>query len=1199
MSDNFGPQQPRVLNTTDRSLDNVVFQYRKPPLTSEWNLINQISNEKVQDISRASYPSGWMTVGEILQDWTKPPALPDESNIMTGQVNCSETYDPNSFKLFSKSDNIAVVNGWPIVIQGTSSPDSNNIIRLGTPSGQLYDFVFLEVWRKLVGTNDSIYPYGNVLTNKFPDNEIEWPAIGTETTKRVQIQYRIRAVSINSSVKPTSDGFDIDPIYPIGGRTAGEYQFSSYSFRKYGASDIGLYISGNGSSGDQTILNTVDGYVYAIPMFMVCRRLKWDTVFTASIMRRTFVDKSAQVTGYVLDRPDRAIADVIYKDDIVDFRHQVLSSGKDVESLVNQTVSKLIAGELTTAVKTGFGVDGSVTSSSVGGGTLTKVECLNTSGSIPSIGTGSGTAFTDFKRRAFCNAEYTHDHNVIEIPHTGGSWAEGDIFDPSILLSLTAGSIVTVDGFYNATVGPVTGITPTLPVAPTLFTVGAGSNLIGQSSLWIEFTFKYDSSTAGFKDVPREFLEAGKGMYLPIATRDNDVLIRFNSGGFLLNFGLNPGPNQPDVNTDARDFLRYKGGNYTENSEFGYEMVVHRTTNSSGISVLTLSSGKYNGYYILGVKSVEIATGGVYGTPTSFSAKRDINPISPHNTNSYTIQTLAFSAINNIRITLYVGSKPPVSIGDYSVADSLKFFELSKQGRGVVDTYEVMEVIGTVDNDASGTFWVDTVDKPIIALLTQAVWSSGYVEGQAFAWKVNSTSSDVSVSILTPTNRDLPLLGSSAYTTDKTPTKIKVTIPAAAGHGWGFVRVPVLVHSYVTQAETPYNFFYKTNAYQGLLDSRTEYYGKMVKEGPAIISTQGSGAVTNYTYDTGRATFGSDRSVDGVADERGNLPKWLSYVAPGDCIGQERSSQFYRVLTVDSDTHLTLAENFVNGTLPNESFLPASVNVTNSTIGITQSRAVNEIIRFSNTGGSLPGNLITATDYYVILGGTSIKISTTLGGSPVVFTDQGTGIHTLITMPISAVYKTYRMDVSNGNVSNIVDRLPTRSLTAVSADDLVDYRCYSDKLFSGSISQAATIITAPRQKMQDLMNTLVNDFVLGTSTLSKRGRNNIALTEGKNIIFKLSVPPRPQAIYDAAVTSSSGHAVKVYQMYLFNQSAKSMISGIGIIPGETDLTGRLYLMVVSGETKPVDPNETSLNGFFDRDTVDIYEIVGRPIVKMR
>ena len=303
MSDYFGTQQPRVLTTQDRNLDNVVFQYRKPPLTSEWNLINQISNEKIQEISKASYPSGWMTVGDILQDWT-------ESDVMTGQVNCSATYEANSFKLFSKGDNVAVVNGWPIKIQGTESPDSNNNIRLGAPAGQFYDFVFLEVWRKLVGTNDYIYPYGNVLSTPYTDNEIEWSTIGTETTKRVQIQYRIRVVDINSMPDPTSDGFD-STIYPIGGRTAGEYQYALYAFTKYGASDIGLYVSGDGSEESQTILGTVDGYVYAIPMFMVSRRTKWDPIFTASTMRRAFVGKEDQALGYVLDRPDGALADVV------------------------------------------------------------------------------------------------------------------------------------------------------------------------------------------------------------------------------------------------------------------------------------------------------------------------------------------------------------------------------------------------------------------------------------------------------------------------------------------------------------------------------------------------------------------------------------------------------------------------------------------------------------------------------------------------------------------------------------------------------------------------------------------------------------------------------------------------------------------------------------------------------------------------
>jgi len=445
------------------------------------------------------------------------------------------------------------------------------------------------------------------------------------------------------------------------------------------------------------------------------------------------------------------------------------------------------------------------------------------------------------------------------------------------------------------------------------------------------------------------------------------------------------------------------------------------------------------------------------------------------------------------------------------------------------------------------------------------------------------------VSLPSTLNDSLPLLSSSSYTVDLTPTKIRVHIPTAIGYE---VRVPVLVHSYVTESETPYNFFYKTNAYQGLLDS-TAYYGKVVKEGPAIITSLGSGAVTNYTYSTGRASFSSGKTVYGVVDEYGNLPKWLSYATAGDYIGQNNSSQFYRISSVDSDVALTLAETFVDtdSTLPGETFLPAAVSVADSTIEVILPKVIGDVVRFSNVDGALPGNIVGAMNYYVVLGGTSIKISTTVGGAPVDFVDQGTGVHTLITKPINAVYSLYKIDVPKNNISNVVDRLPALNISAVSSEDLVDYRCYSDELVSGSLSQLAMLITEPKQKAQDLLNTMVNDFTLG-SIQSKRGRSNIILTEGKNDIFKLSSTPRPHIYYDTASTGVSGHAVKVYQAYLFNMSAK------GQITGESDLTGRLYLMVVSGETKPINPLETSLNGFFDRDTVDIYELVGRPIVKL-
>jgi hypothetical protein len=65
MSDYFGPGQPRVLNVNNRSLDQVVFQQSKPPLTSEWNLINQICDLKSQDNLKVNQPSGWLKVGTI------------------------------------------------------------------------------------------------------------------------------------------------------------------------------------------------------------------------------------------------------------------------------------------------------------------------------------------------------------------------------------------------------------------------------------------------------------------------------------------------------------------------------------------------------------------------------------------------------------------------------------------------------------------------------------------------------------------------------------------------------------------------------------------------------------------------------------------------------------------------------------------------------------------------------------------------------------------------------------------------------------------------------------------------------------------------------------------------------------------------------------------------------------------------------
>jgi hypothetical protein len=1076
MAENFGDQQNRVLDVKDRSLDNVVFQYRHPPLTSEWNLINQIGNEKIQSLAKASLPSGWLKVDDILQDSA-------EVDARTGNVLCSSAYTANSFKVASLNNNVAMVNGWPILVQGTNNTNDNNIIFLDEPTNQSYDFVFLEVWRKLVGTDDDIYPYGNVLSAPYSDNEIEWPSIGCETTKRVQIQYRIRSKKLTTTITDvTKEIFDLTPIYPIGGRST---ETTTKSFRPYGSADPGLYISGDGSSTDETFLNTVDGYVYAIPMFIVYRRRLTTNEFGSTLINNTRVTKDMVATGYRSDRPDDKIVDIIYKDDIVDLRHRVIIS-EDLKGIVDTTISKLMAGELTTVLRKGFGEEGFINPPSSGGNTIMKVERVNSvSGdNIPDIGDGSDSIGNAFKRRAFCNAELTHDHNVIQI-NNAGVWAEGS-FTIASKVTLPSGTIISVDGFYSPDQGLVSGVTSD-SISITVADTGSESIVGTSNRLFMEFTFKYSSSPYGFKDVPKEFIEITKDDAVTIATRDHDILLKHNNIGELLNFGATSGEVGYPGDINSLDKTHYCGGNYTELSNFGHELVLNRTTTITGTVNLSLIDSKYNEYYILGIKSVE--AGGIL---INFTSERVITT-SPYAITNY-ILTMASYPSTNVIITLYTGSKFIEDVGGtYSIADSVKFFELSKQGKGIIDTYELIEAIAV--EGASGEYTLDTGDKPIIKLATTAVTSMGFIQGTPFAYKFDS--SDLQVAIADPTVNTLyPILNDSAYTSELLPTKMKILAAA----GLVKLRVPVLVHSYVSSGEAPYNFYYMTTPYQGMLNTTGDsIYGKVIEESSALISTSGSGSIVDYTFSS---SVDSGGTVDFIQNSRyvsGINTSWLSIAQSGDFIRLEGSSYFYRILTVGSDISITLSENYLE---------------------VTASGSNYEIVR---------------------------------------------------------------LGIPNDIISNIVDKLPTYSI--VSTTNITDYTCYSDSIDSDS---GSILITAAKKKYQDPLNALTNDFVLGLNTAAKRGRNDFRLTSSGNTVFKVG-EGRSYISYMGTDSVPASHNKKVYQFYLF------MRSGKGYESNSPDLMGKVYLMVIAGET--VSSTKNILNPFSDKDVVDIFELLGRPIIR--
>ena len=334
MSDNLGPLNSlhRVLDSTNRNFESVIYQYQKPPLSSEVNLTGSIDSVRSQEVLQALTPSGWLAVGSI-KDST------DAVSFQAGDLLCSDTL-ANTIKLVTQDfgqdtgRNIALINGWKIKVQGSSSPhsgdynpnattDENCLITLPTPpdSAHTYNFIFLEAWRQLVTTSDPIYKYGNVdyFGNNFANDLID-PARGFETSLRVQIQYRIRVAKIDDA--PTyPDGFC--PTVFAQGPNVSAPLCSDGTFSPV-PGDPGLWVAGAGSDLDKENFGTVDGFIYAIPMFIVSRRNSKN--FSINLNTNGAAYNLAGYNNLIpSDRPDGLYNDLIVANDIVDFRHKVVS----------------------------------------------------------------------------------------------------------------------------------------------------------------------------------------------------------------------------------------------------------------------------------------------------------------------------------------------------------------------------------------------------------------------------------------------------------------------------------------------------------------------------------------------------------------------------------------------------------------------------------------------------------------------------------------------------------------------------------------------------------------------------------------------------------------------------------------------------------------------------------------------------------
>lgn len=220
----------------------------------------------------------------------------------------------------------------------------------------------------------TLYRHGNTQADSAVNvaDDLADPLVVVESAQRIQVQYRIRVTgqteAVNFQIQP--DGFSNPNILAQGGEVA---PVATYFFlpadgitaaggsdaSTYPNVDAGLWIAGDGTSASATALQTLDGYVYAIPLAMVFRRndaylggagAGFDPVnntngalpSTHALFANPFVGSIAIDTS---DRPDNAFSDAINENDVLDLRRHVLTSGVDLQSELQWQMQSLLDGE--------------------------------------------------------------------------------------------------------------------------------------------------------------------------------------------------------------------------------------------------------------------------------------------------------------------------------------------------------------------------------------------------------------------------------------------------------------------------------------------------------------------------------------------------------------------------------------------------------------------------------------------------------------------------------------------------------------------------------------------------------------------------------------------------------------------------------------------------------------------------------------
>jgi len=192
----------------------------------------------------------------------------------------------------------STTNGWFVSAEGT-------IVFQSESSSEIQE---TDLNSQAIGR---IFPEGNILSDAedyLVDNIID-PQVNVETTKRVQIQYRVRIVDGVDPFNFPESGLGHRFVYSLGpnadSNSSGNFPFVNMGDEN---GDYGLWRA--------KCRNTVDGYSWAVPMFFVTRRNSGAFDVNNNINGSTYFELNAI-------RPGGLTYEEVVQEDVIDVRRQI------------------------------------------------------------------------------------------------------------------------------------------------------------------------------------------------------------------------------------------------------------------------------------------------------------------------------------------------------------------------------------------------------------------------------------------------------------------------------------------------------------------------------------------------------------------------------------------------------------------------------------------------------------------------------------------------------------------------------------------------------------------------------------------------------------------------------------------------------------------------------------------------------------